>query len=563
MTKYVFVSGGVISGVGKGVATASIGKILKEYGFSVTVIKIDPYINCDAGTMRPTEHGEVWVTEDGGEIDQDLGNYERFLEVPMYKKNNMTTGKVYQTVIERERRGDFLGEQVMFIPHITDEVKKRITDVAENHDVVLVEVGGMIGDYENIPFLFAAKSLELDLGSENVAHIMVTYLPVPSHLGEMKTKPTQLAIKLLRENGIQPDFILCRGKYPLDDPRRSKIEKYANILASHVISAPDIDNIYEVPLNFEKDKLGEKLLTKLKLNPKKKPDWGIWKEMIRRIKNPEKNIDIALVGKYLDVGDFQLTDSYLSVAAALKHAGAKNNVGVNIHWVNSKDIESWKVDLSKYDGILVPGGFGSSGVEGKILAIEYARKNNTPYLGLCYGMQLAVVEYARNVCGLNANSTEINPEIEHKVIDILPDQLEVKNKGGTMRLGTYPAILCPGSRVEKVYGSDNVSERHRHRYEVNPKYHKILQEKGLVISGKSPDGRLAEFVELPDHKFFIATQAHPEFKSYPVHPAPLFSAFVRACLDDNSEAVGNTSNRMPVEKGIITKRNNDWEKEVA
>jgi CTP synthase len=531
MTKYIFVSGGVISGVGKGVATASIGRILKEYGYSVTVIKIDPYINCDAGTMRPTEHGEVWVTEDGGEIDQDLGNYERFLEIPMCKKNNMTTGKVYRTVIEKERRGDFLGEQVMFIPHITDEVKKRITDVANGHDIVLVEVGGMIGDYENIPFLFAAKSLELDIGAENVAHVMVTYLPVPGHLGEMKTKPTQLAIKLLRENGIQPDFILCRGVAPLDEPRRSKIEKYANIRADHIISAPDIDNIYEVPLNFEKDNLGEKLLKRLNLMGRQMPDWRSWREMIERTKNPEKKVDIALVGKYLDIGDFQLTDSYISVAAALKHAGAKNNVGVNICWVDSKKIESGEVDLNKYGGILVPGGFGNSGVEGKILAIKHARENDIPYLGLCYGLQLAVVEFARNVCGLDANSTEVNSNVAHKVIDILPEQVDVSEKGGTMRLGAYPALLNGGSGIEKIYGSCEVSERHRHRYEVNPEYHKVLEEKGLVISGKSPDGRLAEFIELPNKKFFFATQAHPEFKSYPMKPAPMFDGFVKACAE--------------------------------
>ncbi len=531
MTKYIFVSGGVISGVGKGVATASIGRILKEYGYSVTAIKIDPYINCDAGTMRPTEHGEVWVTEDGGEIDQDLGNYERFLEIPMRKKNNMTTGLVYKTVIEKERRGDFLGEQVMFIPHITNEVKRRIADVANGHDIVLIEVGGTVGDYENIPFLFAAKGMELDLGRDNVCHIMVSYMPVPGHLGEMKSKPTQLAIKQLRENGIQPDFVLCRGIAPLDDPRKMKIEKYANIPAGHVISAPDIDNIYEVPLNFEKDKLGEKILKRLKLEKKKEPNWSAWAEMIERTKNPAKKVEIALVGKYLDIGDFQLTDSYLSVAAALKHAGAKNNIKVNIHWVDSKKIEIGEVDLSKFNGILVPGGFGNSGVEGKIKAIQFARENNVPYLGLCYGMQLAVVEFARNVCGLDANSTEINPNVTHKVIDILPEQIDIENKGGTMRLGSYPALLNSGSGIEKIYGCCEVTERHRHRYEVNSEYHKVLEENGLVISGKSPNGKLAEFIELPNLKFFHATQSHPEFKSYPMRPAPMFDEFVKACYN--------------------------------
>lgn len=531
MTKYIFVTGGVLSGVGKGIATASIGRILKEYGYSVTVIKIDPYINCDAGTMRPTEHGEVWVTEDGGEIDQDLGNYERFLEIPMMKKNNMTTGKVYQTVIEKERRGDFLGEQVMFIPHITDEIKRRIVDVSNGYDIVLIEVGGTIGDYENIPFLFAAKSMEVELGRENVCHVMVSYMPVPGHLGEMKSKPTQLAIKQLRENGIHPDFVLCRGKYPLDGPRKSKIENYANIEPGHVISAPDVDCVYDVPLNFEKDKLGEKILRRLNLWKNADPCWDDWAGMVRRMKCRDKCVDIAIVGKYLDIGNFTLKDSYISVSSALQHAGSANDVCINIHWVDSKKIENGEVDLSRYDGILVPGGFGGSGVEGKILAIKYARENNVPYLGLCYGMQLAVVEFARNVCGLRANSTEIDPEVEHKVIDILESQKGVTDKGGTMRLGGYPAVLKEGSGIASIYGTLNVSERHRHRYEVNPEYHEILEGKGLVISGKSPSGKLAEFIEIPGHKFFFATQSHPEFKSYPMKPAPMFDGFVKACID--------------------------------
>tara|TARA_Y100000310_G_scaffold237278_1_gene240559 strand:+ start:1002 stop:2612 length:1611 start_codon:yes stop_codon:yes gene_type:complete len=534
--KCIFVSGGVISGVGKGVAMASIGLILKKYGFSVNAIKIDPYINCDAGTLRPTEHGEVWVTEDGGEIDQDLGNYERFLEIPLLKENAITTGQIYQTLIEKERGGDFLGETVSFIPHVPDEIKKRIREVGENSDIVLVEIGGTIGDYENIPFLFAAKSLESEIGQDNVCHVMVTYMPIPGHIEEMKTKPTQLSIKLLRENGIQPDFILCRGRTPLDEVRKKKIQSYANINAENVISAPDVigegtaGTIYVIPLNFEKDNLGEKLLKRLNLEKRKTPDWTKWEEMVKRISFPPKKINIALVGKYLDIGDFQLKDSYLSIGEALNHAGAANNVGVNICWINSRDIESWNVDWSKYDGILVPGGFGSMGVEGKILAIEYARKNNIPFLGLCYGLQMAVIEYARNVCNLNANSTEINPQIEQKVIDILESQRGIDKKGGTMRLGSYPAFLLPGSKVEEIYGSNRVEERHRHRYEVNPDYHQILEEKGLSICGKSSDGTLAEFIEIPKHKFFIATQAHPEFKSYPLKPAPLFYAFVKSCI---------------------------------
>jgi len=537
MTKYIFVSGGVISGVGKGVATASVGRILKEYGYSVTAVKIDPYINCDAGTMRPTEHGEVWVTEDGGEIDQDLGNYERFLETPILKSNNITTGQIYKTLIEKERRGDFLGKTVSFIPHVPNEIKNRIISAGKDYDICMVEIGGVIGDYENIPFLFAAKGLELELGLENVCHIMVSYMPVPSHIDEMKTKPTQLAIKMLRENGIQPDFIFCRGKYALDDIRKRKIEIYANIKPGHVISMPDVTGkgtagtIYIVPLDLEKENLGGKLLEKLNLEKKQIPRWDDWERMVEKTANPSKFVDIALVGKYLDIGNFQLTDSYLSVSAALSHAGAKNDVGINVHWIDSKKIKNQEIDLSKYSGILVPGGFGDSGVKGKIEAIKFARENNIPYLGLCYGMQLAVVEFARNVCGMDANSTEINPNIEHKVIDILPEQIGIEKKGGTMRLGSYPAVLNKDSRIAKIYGSNEVSERHRHRYEVNPEYHKALEENGLIISGKSPDGRLAEFVELPNHKFFIATQSHPEFKSYPMKPAPIFNEFVKACME--------------------------------
>jgi len=537
MTKYIFVSGGVISGVGKGVATASVGRILKEYGFSVTAIKIDPYINCDAGTLRPTEHGEVWVTEDGGEIDQDLGNYERFLETPILKKNAITTGQVYKSLIEKERRGDFLGETVSFVPHVPDEIIKRIKEIGKDYEIVLIEIGGTIGDYENLPFLLAAKSLEISIGSENVCNILVTYMPVPSHIDEMKTKPTQLAIRLLRETGISPDFIFCRGKVSLDGVRKKKIEKYANIPAENIISMPDVigegtaNTIYVIPLDLEKENLGEKILRRLNLQKKKEPDWSEWGEMVQKIIAPEKSIEIAIVGKYLDIGDYQLKDSYLSVAAALVHAGAKNNTRVNINWVNSKDIEDWRINLSKFDGILVPGGFGSSGIEGKIIAIEHARKNNIPFLGLCYGLQMAVIEFARNVCGLDANSSEINSGVEHKVIDILSEQRQIKDKGATMRLGSFPAILKPNSIVEGIYKSDQITERHRHRYEVNPDYHQTLEEKGLVISGKSPDGRLAEFIELPTHKFFIATQAHPEFKSYPTKPSPLFDAFVKSCLE--------------------------------
>tara|TARA_Y100000310_G_scaffold280033_1_gene299508 strand:- start:1256 stop:2905 length:1650 start_codon:yes stop_codon:yes gene_type:complete len=542
MTKYIVVTGGVISGVGKGVATASIGRILQEYGFSVTAIKIDPYINIDAGTMRPTEHGEVWVTEDGGEIDQDLGNYERFLGQSISKNNNITTGQIYRTLIEKERKGDFLGKTVQFIPHVPDEIKSRIKESGEGYDIVLIEIGGTIGDFENLPFLFAVKSLENELGKENVCNMMVTYLPIPSHIEEMKTKPTQISIKLLRESGIQPDFILCRGKKELDYVRKDKLEKYSNINADHIISMPDVigpgtaNTIYVIPTDLEKEKLGDKIMKRLNLEKRKEPDWKEWSDAVKKIISPDKTIKIAMVGKYLDIGDFQLKDSYISINEALKHAGSKNNVKIDIKWIDSKqfeeDPESIKT-LKQFHGLLIPGGFGSSGVEGKIKAIQFARENNIPYLGLCLGLQLAVVEFARNVCNLNAHSEEIDSDAEHKVIAILDEQKSIIDKGGTMRLGAYPASLKLDSKVHKLYGALDISERHRHRYEVNPKYHETLENAGMVFSGMSPNRELVEFIELPDHKFFIATQAHPEFKSSLLKPAPLFDGFVKACLNDD------------------------------
>lgn len=536
MTKYIVVVGGVISGVGKGVATASIGRIMKENGFNVTAIKIDPYINCDAGTLRPTEHGEVWVTDDGGEIDQDLGTYERFLGQPILKKNNITTGQIYKTLIEKERRGEFLGQTVQFIPHIPDEIKNRIKEASRDYDIALVEIGGTVGDYENIPFLFALKSLERDIGKENMIYILVTYLPIPSHIEEMKTKPTQLSIKLLNENGIQPDFILCRGKKALDEVRKKKIEIYANINSEDIISMPDVigegtvNTVYIIPLDLEKEKLGEKILKKLNLEKRKQPDWEEWSGAVEKIIKPTGKIKIALVGKYIDIGDYRLEDSYISINEALKHAAAKNDVRAEISWVDAKEVEKGNVDLSKFNGFIVPGGFGASGVEGKIKAIQFARENNIPFLGLCFGLQLAVVEFARNVCKLDAHSSEINGDVKDKVIDILPEQKNINDKGGTMRLGAYRAVLKEGSKVKELYNAGEVWERHRQRYEVNPDYHKVLEENGLIFSGLSEDKKLVEFIELPHHKFFIATQSHPEFKSNLLKPAPLFDGFVKACL---------------------------------
>jgi CTP synthase len=541
MTKFIVVCGGVISGVGKGVSTASIGRLMKEYGFKVTAIKIDPYINCDAGTLRPTEHGEVWVTDDGGEIDQDLGNYERFLEQSIPKINNITTGQIYKTLIDKERRGDFLGETVEVIPHVPEEIKRRIFNASEGFDIALIEVGGTVGEYQNNLFMFALRSLETDIGKENICYLLVSYMPIPSHIEEMKTKPTQLSVNLLRTSGIEPDFLLCRGKNSLDMVRKKKLERNINIRAENIISMPDVigvntaNSLYVIPLDLEKENLGEKILKKLGLKRRKEPDLKDWKDAVNNILNPDGAVNIGMVGKYLDTGDYNLVDSYVSVNEALKHACAKHKVKLNLKWINSKNLEDKSVDIQEcfkgLDGIIVPGGFGSSGVEGKILAINYCRTNDVPFLGLCFGLQLAIVEFARNVCGLNdVNTTEVNPNTHNPVVDILPEQKTITSKGATMRLGAYDAILKRGTLAHSIYGLDKVSERHRHRYEVNPEYHAILQKYGLVFSGMSPDSRLVEFIELPGHRYFVGTQAHPEFKSSLLRPAPLFDAFIQASM---------------------------------
>ena len=570
MPKYIVVAGGVMSGVGKGVTTASIGKILQEHGYKVTAIKIDPYINYDAGTLRPTEHGEVWVTDDGGEIDQDLGTYERFMNEDIPKRNNITTGQIYKTIIDKERQGEYLGQTVQFIPHIPDEIKKRIKEASDSFDFVLVEVGGTIGDFENIPFLFALKSLEREVGKQNLSYILVTYLPIPSHIEEMKTKPTQQAIRLLSESGIFPDFIICRAKKPLDFVRKKKIETYANIISEHVISEPDIDSVYQIPLDLEKEKLGEKLLKELGMKSRRQPDWTEWKKLVNNILSPKKTVKVAIVGKYIDIGDYSLADSYISINQALMHAGASLNAGVEISWIDSKKFEDSRKSLSElnhYDGIIVPGGFGSSGVEGKINAVNYARTNKIPYLGLCYGLQLAVIEFARNVCSLKgANTTEVNPKTSAPVIDVQPAQKEIIEKsmfGGTMRLGAYAAVLKDRTKVLKLYeetgrlkedekriqelmkdksqafrfgilgkNKNIVLERHRHRYEVNPRYVDLLEKNGLIFSGyyeRFDMTKLMEYIELQNHPYFIGTQAHPEFKSRLGNPSPFFYGFVRAC----------------------------------
>jgi len=535
-THYIFVTGGVLSGLGKGITTSSIGKVLQSKGFTVTAIKIDPYINIDAGTLRPTEHGEVWVTDDGGEIDQDLGHYERFLDVDISKGHNITTGQVYQTVVEKERKGEYLGKTVEVIPHIPDEIKRRIKNVAKktNSDFVLIEIGGTVGDYQNVLFLEAAREMRLE--GEKVLFVHVGYLPVLSYLGEMKTKPMQHSVKEIRTIGIQPDFIICRSDYPADEVRKNKIALFCNVKKDDIISNPNVENVYELPLIFEEQKLGKKILKKLDIEAKKS-DLKSWSKFIGNTKNLKKIVKIGIVGKYFDIGKYKLPDSYVSVIEAIKHAAWHNNVKPEIEWIDSKIFEKnpKKVSmLKKMDGIIVPGGFGTSGVEGKIAAIKYVRENKIPYLGLCYGMQLAVVEFARNVCNLEkANTTENDPKTPHPVIDFIPEQIKLIREsryGATMRLGAYPAILKKGSLIKKLYGKDKISERHRHRYEVNPKYIDILEKNGLVFSGRSPDGVLMEFMELSDHPFFVGTQGHPEFKSRPMNPSPMFDGLIKACL---------------------------------
>jgi len=529
--KFIFVVGGVLSGLGKGIVTSSIGSILKAGGYSVTAVKIDPYINIDAGTMRPTEHGEVYVTEDGGEIDQDLGNYERFMNIHIPKRNNITTGQIYLSVIEKERQLKYKGRDVEVIPDIVNEAKRRILQCTEGFDFTLVEVGGTTGDIENLVFLHAVRELTREYLSVSV---MVTYLPYLKNVNELKTKPTQHAMSKLREVGIFPDFVVARSEIGIDKPRRWIISKRCFIDEEFTIDNPDLESIYTLPLLFEKQEFGEKILSKFGI--KHDIDLKEWRRYSNKLKNAEKELNIALIGKYVSHGKTDHADVYLSVLEAIKHACAHNGVKPNITQIQSTQFEEQSPEkvIRGFDCAIVPGGFGSTGIEGKITAIKYLRENNIPFLGLCLGMQLAVIEYARNVCNmLGANSTEMDPDTPYPVIDILPEQKElIKNKryGATMRLGTYPAILKKGTTVRKLYSKDEVSERHRHRYEVNPKYIEILEQNGVVFSGMSPDRKLMEFMELPDHKLFVATQGHPEFKSTPLKPHPLFVGLIKASL---------------------------------
>jgi len=537
---YIFVIGGVMSAVGKGIATASIGKLLTARGLSVNLVKIDPYLNVDAGTMNPVEHGEVFVLDSGLETDQDMGNYERFLGRDLGADDYMTSGMVYKSVIERERNLGYGGKCVEAVPHVRDEIVDRLKRSAEmaQSDVTVVEIGGTVGDFQNALFIDAARVMHLEHPSE-VIFVMVSYLPVPGTIGEMKTKPTQTAVRELNSYGVQPDIIIARSTHPLDQKRKEKLSISCNVQPERIISAPDVDSIYDVPLNFERDQLSTTLLELLEKEPKKTPDFSEWKHFAENAHNGKKQVTIGIVGKYFDTGDFVLSDAYISVIEAIKFSAYAQGAKPKIEWLNAKKYESDPASISElkeYDGIIVPGGFGETGIEGKIATIKFARENKIPYFGLCYGMQLMIVEYARNVAGLTgAHTTEIDVGTPHPVIAILPEQVEKlakKNYGATMRLGAYPTELAEGSIAAESYGTDEISERHRHRYEVNPEYIGKLEEAGLVFSGRSPDGQLMEIAELPKsvHPFMLGTQFHPELRARPLSPHPLFNAFIRAAI---------------------------------
>ncbi len=535
-SRFIFVMGGVLSGLGKGIATSSIAKLLQSRGFSVTAMKIDPYINVDAGTMNPTEHGEVFVTKDGMETDQDIGNYERFLDVELTALNYMTQGAVWKTVIEKERNLEYGGKCVEPIPHIPDEVIRRIRRLASRSraDFIMIEIGGTVGEYQNFIFLEAARRMRLKY-PEQVMFIMVSYLPIPAKIGEMKTKPTQTAVRTLQSAGIQPDFILARAEKPLDNKRKEKISIFCNVAPEDVISSPDVDSIYLVPLVYKEQGLDRRILHKFGLKARG-TDLKEWKRKLVDIpKQAKRTVKIAMVGKYFATGAFTLADSYISVIESLRHAAWANKVKPEFTWIDSEDFEKGKKDLSilsNFDGVVVPGGFGSRGVEGIISAIRYVRENKIPYLGLCYGMQLATIEFARHVAGLKkANTTEIDPKTPHPVIDLMLEQkknLASSRYGGTMRLGNYSCRLIKGTKAQAAYGELNILERHRHRYEFNNKYRRQLEKKGLVIAGVNQKQNLVEIVELKDHPFFVGTQFHPEFKSRPLRPHPLFREFIAA-----------------------------------
>jgi len=532
-TKFIFVTGGVVSSIGKGLASASLGALLEARGLRVTMQKLDPYINVDPGTMSPFQHGEVFVTDDGAETDLDLGHYERYTSALLSKKSNFTTGQVYFSVIEKERRGDYLGGTVQVIPHITDEIKAKIIDNAKGHDVAIIEVGGTVGDIESLPFLEAIRQFKADRGAGNVLYIHVTLVPHIRTAGELKTKPTQHSVKELREIGIQPDILLCRCEQDLPDELKAKIALFCNVEGKAVITSADAEHIYAVPLALHKEGLDEQVVEKLNIWTKT-PDLAPWQEVVNKLTHPRRGkVEIAIVGKYVN-----LTESYKSLAEALTHGGIANDCRVFLKYLDSEKIESEGLDahLDGVDGILVPGGFGERGTEGKIKAIEYARTRKIPFFGICLGLQMAVVEFARNACALaDAYSTEFKPDCAHPVIHLMEGQKGVSRKGGTMRLGAYPCTLAPGTFAQKAYDATEISERHRHRYEFNNAYRERLAECGLTLSGLYKDGDLVEMVEIADHPWFVGCQFHPEFKSKPLAPHPLFRAFIGAALENKKQ----------------------------
>lgn len=529
MTKFVFVTGGVVSSIGKGIVAASLGRLLKSRDYSVSILKLDPYINVDPGTMSPFQHGEVFVTRDGAETDLDLGHYERFTDTSMSRLNSVTTGSIYQAVLNKERRGDYNGGTVQVIPHITNEIKERIHRVAKdtNADVVITEIGGTVGDIESLPFLEAIRQFRKDVGRKNVLYMHVTLIPWIPAAGEMKTKPTQHSVKELRSIGIQPDILVCRSDRPLPPGLKEKMSEFCDVPVECVVTSQDASSIYEVPLNLEREGLANQALEVLQLD-QRQPDLSHWKTLVDRLHQPKQPIEIAIVGKYV-----RLTDAYLSVVEALRHAALENGGELNLRWINSEDVTPQTVDryLADVQGIVVPGGFGSRGIDGKITAIQYAREHRIPFLGLCLGMQCSVIEWARNVAKLDgANSAEFDPTCANPVINLLPEQQDVVDLGGTMRLGLYACRLASNTLAEKLYQEEVVYERHRHRYEFNNAYRTLFLETGYAISGTSPDGRLVEMIELPGHPFFIASQFHPEFQSRPSNPHPLFQGFVQAAI---------------------------------
>ncbi|NQU16683.1 MAG: CTP synthase [Candidatus Saganbacteria bacterium] len=537
MTKYIFITGGVVSSLGKGISAASLGMLLKAKGIRVTIQKLDPYINVDPGTMNPYQHGEVFVTEDGAETDLDLGHYERFIDVNLGKHNNITTGMVYWSVLTKERRGDYLGGTVQVVPHITNEIKSRMRKVNKDNkfDVVICEIGGTVGDIEGLPFLEAIRQFRKEVGRDNCINIHVTLVPYLGTTHEFKTKPTQHSVKELREIGIHPDVIICRSEAPLASELKDKISLFCDVAKEAVIGLVDVPSIYEVPLALEEENLDDIVVKYLNL-PSRKSDMRSWKRILKLMQKPEKKVKIAIVGKYVE-----LMDSYISISESLKHGGISSKTSVEIRWVNAEKIEKEKdlePILREVHGIIVPGGFGPRGIEGKIKAIRYARENNIPYLGLCLGMQTAVIEFARNVCGLKkANSSEFDSNSPYPVIDLMEEQKKIKNMGGTMRLGAYACKIKRGTLLNKAYKKNTIHERHRHRYEFNNEYKELFEKRGMVFSGINPDADLVEVIEIPEHPFFVATQYHPEFKSRPNRPHPLFRNFVAAATNRLQEQI--------------------------